>query len=292
MAFFLHYTPHSDFEHGIFVPFATQVEAERQAAYDLQHGVDPEYIESIFEAPFDPPKFAWTKAQVDRGDAIPVHLTAAHRTQVHTRKKILSLASKHQEDMHVEMVQAHIADQLAVKRAIEEGTFFKGAVPGNAYNWMIGGTATAGASALAGSTAKTVVLLLAASANQMAITEIGVSFDGVTASAVPVLVELVSGTAGGAGTPRATLASGKQLRGWPAQASATTCGDTYSAEPTTQLVNRKWLVSPNGGLFVEQFPLGREPTGIITAATDAKTWSLRLTAPAAVNCHAYIEFEE
>ena len=37
-----------------------------------------------------------------------------------------------------------------------------------------------------------------------------------------------------------------------------------------------------------QFPLGREPMQVVTA--DALC--LRLTAPAAVNCQGYIEFEE
>jgi hypothetical protein len=130
------------------------------------------------------------------------------------------------------------------------------------------------------------VLITAGTTTPPSITEIGISFDGVTASAVPVLVELVSGTGGTAGT--STAQTPKQLRGWPAQVSISSGTQTYTVEPGTQLVNRKWLVSPN----VIQFPLGREPSGIVTAATDAKTWSIRATAPSIVNAHAYIEFEE
>ena len=293
MSYFLHYTAHGDFDAGIFVPYATRVEAERQAAYDLLHGTDPEFIEGIFEADYALPKFGWTREQLGAGaGSSSPHLTPSERTPLLTRKQVVAAAAKHQQDLFDEMVQGQADHLLGIDQARREGRLFKNAVPGNAYAWMTGGTATGGASALAAATAKTIVLILAAAANQPAITEIGVSFDGVTASAVPVLVELVSGTAGAAGTPRAALAAGKQLRGWPAQASATTCGDTYTGEPTTQLVNRKWNVSPNGGLLVVQFPLGREPTGIVTAATDAKTWSIRATAPAIVNVHAYLEFEE
>jgi hypothetical protein len=155
---------------------------------------------------------------------------------------------------------------------------------------MTGGTATGGAAALAAATAKTLVMLTAAAANQPAVVEVGISFDGVTATAVPVLVELVSGTAATTGTVVAQTP--KQLRGWPGQGAQTTGQITITAEPTVQLVNRKWFVTPNAGLFVVQFPLGREPTGIITAATDAKTWSIRATSPAIVNAHAYMEFEE
>jgi hypothetical protein len=296
MAYFLHYAAHSDFEQGIFVPYNTQVEAERQAAWDLLNGADPEFIEQIFEAPYETPKFGWTRTQIEAAAGDPAslhpHLDEKRRKKAATRKQVLSRVNKHQNDMLAEQQKAEADEILAFHEALRAGSLFKNAVPGNAYSWCTGGTATATPAALSAATAKTVVHLLTASANQPAITEIGVSFDGVTATAVPVLVELVSGTAGTAGTPRAALAAGKQARGWPAQASQTTCADTYSAEPGTLLVNRKWYVSPNGGLWVVQFPLGREPTGIVTATTDAKTWGLRLTAPATVNAHAYIEWEE
>lgn len=292
-AHFLHYHPHSDFGQGIFVPFATQVDAERQAAADLANGVDPEYILGIFAEDYQLPKFGWTQDDLTAAAELP-HLDTQNRVNGYsvTRKQIMARAGKHQDDLLRESLKAQADYLIEMTKAIETGADLKMAVPGNAYTWCTGGTATGGAAALAAATAKTLVLLLAAAANQPSVTEIGISFDGVTSSAVPVLVELVSGTAGTAGTPRAALAVGKQLRGWPAQNSQTTCADTYTVEPGTQLVNRKWLVPPNGGLFVIQAPLSREPTGIVTAATDAKTWSIRATAPATVNAHAYIEYEE
>lgn len=289
--FFIHYAGHSDFNDGIFVPYATQLEAERQAAFDLGNGTDPEYIERIFEAPYELPRFGWTnKLRQEREVDLMPHLVESKRIVVVTKKQILKNAPKHQQDLVNEQIKSQSDEILSIQQAVKDGSAFKMAVPGNAYSVMTGGTATAGAAALAAATAKTLVMITASTANQPAVVEIGISFDGVTASAVPILVELVSGTATTTGTVVAQTP--KQLRGWPAQTSQTTGQITISAEPTVQLVNRKWLVTPNGGLFVVQFPMGREPTGLVTATTDGKTWSIRATAPAIVNAHAYIEFEE
>ena len=52
--------------------------------------------------------------------------------------------------------------------------------------------------------AKTVILAISAANSGLLVVEFGISFDGVTASAVPALVELVSSTQAGAGTPATT----------------------------------------------------------------------------------------
>lgn len=114
-------------------------------------------------------------------------------------------------------------------------------------------------------------------------------FDGVTASAVPVTVELCSSTQGAAGT--STAFTPLQCRGWPPAAAVSTAGVNYTAEPTTLVVVKHWYVSPTSGMLV-QMPLGREVAGLITAATGGKGWALRLTAPAAVNYKCYYEIEE
>lgn len=144
------------------------------------------------------------------------------------------------------------------------------------------------ATALSSATAKTLVNIISATNDAPLITELGVSFDGVTASATPVLVELCYSTQGAAGTPGAsptpTLLRGKG-------AAASTAGIDYSAEPTTITPFKHWLVTPNGGLLVIQFPLGREAQADQSGGTN-KAICLRCTAPAAVNARAYIEFEE
>lgn len=142
------------------------------------------------------------------------------------------------------------------------------------------------ATALSAATAKTIVNIIPATGRTATIVEVGVSFDGVTASAVPVLVELCSSSQATAGT--STAGTLVQLRG-RATTVGVTAGINYSAEPTALTVLKQWLVTPYGGNLVVQFPLGREPEA---DATTNKGIALRLTAPAAVNARAYVEFEQ
>src|SRR4051812_27400285 len=119
-------------------------------------------------------------------------------------------------------------------------------------------TARSGQLALAAATARTCCRVAATSAIGFELLEFGVSFDGTSASAVPVLVELFTDSGASGGTSAAiTLA---QMRG--TTVTATVTGASYSVEPTyTSLVVLKdWLVPPTGGLTI-QFPLGREAEG-------------------------------
>lgn len=135
--------------------------------------------------------------------------------------------------------------------------------------------------ALAAATAETVWQLLGVANRSIPIVEFGISFDGVTATAEPVLVELVSQSTAGT----ATGATEVTIKG--SGTPQVTGQHSFTAEPT--LVNRLagWEVHPAGGLFVVQFPLGREPT--LEGATRI---GLRCTAPAAVNCFSYVWWEE
>lgn len=165
------------------------------------------------------------------------------------------------------------------------------AIPGNAYVVHSGGSAVA----LVAATRKTLFYLNAAAANQPSFVEFAISFDGVTASAVPALVELVYGTKATNSVPGtgSTTFTPLQLRGWVTQASAQTAANTVTAEPTVLTTIKQWLVSPNGGLLVIQAPLGREPTGVASGtAISGNQIALPVTAPAAVNARAYGEYEE
>jgi hypothetical protein len=145
---------------------------------------------------------------------------------------------------------------------------------------------TAGSVALTAATAKTVVNVIAAANTIFRICELSVSFDGVTASAVPATVDLCYSTQAGAGTP-GTSPAPTQFRG-PTRTVQATGGLAYSAEPTVLTVLKSWLVPVFNGLFLLQFPLGREPEQIVTA--DA--FCLSGTATAVVNVQGYIEIEE
>lgn len=155
-------------------------------------------------------------------------------------------------------------------------------VPGNAY--------TVNSTAFALSTsAKTAIMIIAGSANQPAIVEWGVSLDATTGS---LLMELVYSTQGAAGTVGSSPTP-TQVRAWPAQTSANTAGINYTAEPTTLTRIKGWRMAMPGGPFVFQAPLGREPTGIVTAATSGKGIGIRLTASTGTpSSDSYVEYEE
>lgn len=144
------------------------------------------------------------------------------------------------------------------------------------------------ATALSAATAKTLVDLISGAGDSPIVTEMSVGFDGVTASAVPVLVELGYSTQGAAGTP-GTSPTPTLIRG--RGTTTVTSGVDYSAEPTTLTPFKHWLVTPNGGLLVLQFPLGREPQPDLSGGTN-KGIFLRANAPAVVNTRAYMEFED
>jgi len=145
---------------------------------------------------------------------------------------------------------------------------------------------TIGSLALAATTAKTILNVISGANALTRIVELSVSFDGVTATAVPAVVELVSSTQAGAGTP-GTTPTIYQMRG-PTRTVQATAAQNYSAEPTVLSPWKRWLVPVFNGLLVVQFPLGREPEQIVTA--DAI--GIRVTAPAIVNVSAFLEWEE
>ncbi len=114
--------------------------------------------------------------------------------------------------------------------------------------------------------------------------EFSVSFDGVTATAVPVLVEICHSTQATAGT--ASTPTIRQIRGATRTVQATAASQ-YTVEPTVLTVLKDYLVRADGGLIVIQFPLGRE----VEQNTTLDGLCIRATAPAAVNGRASMEIE-
>jgi hypothetical protein len=141
-----------------------------------------------------------------------------------------------------------------------------------------------GNSALSAATAKTIVNVINGTNALIRITQLGVSFDGTSATAVPVVVELCKSTQAGAGTSTAFTII--QERG-PTRTVQATAAVDYSAEPTVLTVIRTWLVHPQSGITVPFYP-GREPE----QTTSVNALCLRCTAPAIVNARGFIEFEE
>lgn len=142
---------------------------------------------------------------------------------------------------------------------------------------------TEGAVALAAATAKTIVGAKAHANSGLLLTAVRFGFDGVTASAVPVLIELCYCTFG-ANAPgtNSTSTTPKQVSGRPLTAGFTS-GKTWTTEPTTITVLEEMLLTPNGGALWYDFPLSTE---FDTALGEG--FGLRMTAPAIVNARAVL----
>lgn len=147
---------------------------------------------------------------------------------------------------------------------------------------------TGGAIALAATTPKTVLAVVPAANKAFTITAATVTFDGVTASAVPVLVEFCISSGATAGTSSAVTPNHHRGPGATVTASA---AKNYTVEPTTIVPIYEQLLPPTSGEFV-QLPLGREIECLGVTGATLGGFVIRCTAPAAVNVRATIEFEE
>lgn len=130
--------------------------------------------------------------------------------------------------------------------------------------------------------------------NSAKIVEWGISFDG-SAAAVPIKCELLdTGTVFGTVTASADADITKlgsvedavaSIAGLTLGTSATGYTCTSEGSITAVRMFDPQLVAPTNQ-YVKQFPLGREPKCIIGNAVR-----IRVTAPVAVNCYAYIVLE-
>lgn len=137
--------------------------------------------------------------------------------------------------------------------------------------------------------AKTFMMAIAPAGHGLALTEFAISFDGVTTTAVPCLVELVTSTQAGAGTSGVTPTI-TQVRGRTTSGSAPTGGGNYTAEPTTLVSVSRWYIPQLMGSMTYQFPLGREIECDSSGGT-IKGLGIRITTTATVNVVGHMEVE-
>lgn len=142
-----------------------------------------------------------------------------------------------------------------------------------------------GEEALAAATAETVIAVMGVAATKAYLIEWGVSFDGITATAEPVMVELYQLTANGTATAATEVAWRRD-----SVAAQATGHHSYTVEPTKGNRIACYQVHPQGGGLVIQYPLGREP--LIADGSTAHGIGIVCTAPAIVNVCAYMVFEE
>ncbi len=146
---------------------------------------------------------------------------------------------------------------------------------------------TGAAVALSAATAKSILCVLSPAQFGIDIKSLEIGFDGVTASAVPVLVELCTSTAATNSTPGTNNTTGtvNQIYG-----RSITTGFTgfynSTAEPTVLTPVYRNTLTPNGGTLYYEFPSDRTPDVAVSAG-----FVIRCTAPAAVNVNATLVFE-
>lgn len=145
---------------------------------------------------------------------------------------------------------------------------------------------TEGAVALSAATAKSILGVKAHANSGLQLKGFEVSFDGVTASAEPVLVELCSATfATNSPGTASTSVTARQKYGRVLTAGFTG-GKTWTTEPTVLTVFKEFLLAPDKGFIAYQWPLGQEPDSAL-----AEGFVIRCNAPAAVNVRATLDVE-
>lgn len=147
-------------------------------------------------------------------------------------------------------------------------------------------TTTEGAVALSAATAKSILGIKAHANSGIELKGFAIGFDGVTASAIPVLVELCYATfATNSPGTNSTSTTIRQNYG-RVLAAGFTAARNWTAEPTVLTVVKEFLLTPNAGLIAYQWPLGQEPDSAL-----GEGYVLRLTAPAAVNVRGTMDCE-
>lgn len=133
--------------------------------------------------------------------------------------------------------------------------------------------------------ARTVLKLITPTSFNIKVHEIGVSMDGVTATAVPATFEWGQSDETSAGTQSGTAVT-TQIKG-RAQAHGLTVGQNFSAEGTTYIIHAGVYVPQFMGIFVLQNPLGLEPE---SPGDAADSFLLRINTSATVNVLAWIKW--
>lgn len=135
--------------------------------------------------------------------------------------------------------------------------------------------------ALSAATAQTVIQIVAPTNQRLKITEWGVFFDGISATAEPVQVRVLRQTTAGT---MSSLTPVKRSAG--SETLQATAQHTATAEPTASDVLDMVEVHPQSG-YEKLFPLGRE----IEVPGGGRV-GIEVTAPATVNVRAKFAYEE
>lgn len=145
---------------------------------------------------------------------------------------------------------------------------------------------TGAAVSLSAATAKSVLGVRGNAAFGVDLRKFSVAFLGVTASEVPVLVELCAATfASNEPGTNSTSVTPAQIYG-RATTHGVTAARNWTAEPTVLTVIREWLLTPAGGIVIYDYPLGDSPDSPVSEG-----FVLRCTAPSSTSVRASMDFE-
>lgn len=136
---------------------------------------------------------------------------------------------------------------------------------------------------------RTAIRLAPTAAVDLQLIEFGLSFDGTSATATPILIKLTKSASITGGT--ASSQTSQSIRDSAATVDVT--ANTYTAEPTytTQVTLKQWYVPPTSGLVI-QFPLGREPQRLAAASVGLELMLTTVTASGTPNVACYMEFQQ
>lgn len=139
-----------------------------------------------------------------------------------------------------------------------------------------GTSATNSTAVSVGTTAKTVLSVLGAATDTIALKRVVVSFPSVTATEAPATVEVgIITTLGTVSSFTPVQVTGSAL------ASSTTAGYNATVEPTYNRIFDTRFVPVQNGVMEWWWPLGDEPLAAVSQG-----FGLRVTAPATMNCYA------
>lgn len=142
------------------------------------------------------------------------------------------------------------------------------------------GVSTNGAVALSAGAAKTILAVKANAVFGLDLTKARISFDGVSASAAPVLVHLchLTWASGAVGTSSTSQTAAIFQEYGSRMAHGVTAASAWSAEPTVLTVIDEIQLTPNGGVIMYDFPLGTSPD-----CGFSEGFAIRCNSPSAVS---------
>lgn len=147
---------------------------------------------------------------------------------------------------------------------------------------------TGAAVALVAATAKTVLCVIAPAQFGVDLKKLHIGFDGVTATDKPALIEICTSTLATNSTPGTNNTTGTVTQVYGRSIAAGFTGFYGSTvEPTVLTPVWVWLLTPNGGTALYDFPLGDTLDTAVSSGI-----AVRVTAPTtAVNVRATLFFE-